>query len=50
VLRRKFTIHWKKDRGKNPDGSERINDLHLTRAQKLAARASQRERNRNDGS
>ncbi|MBX3053886.1 MAG: hypothetical protein KF753_20580 [Caldilineaceae bacterium] len=38
VLRRKFTIHWKKDRGKNPDGSERHNDRHYTRAQKLAAR------------
>ena len=38
VLRRKFTIHWKKDRGKNPDGSERINNLHFTIAEKLAAR------------
>jgi hypothetical protein len=28
VLRRKFTINWKKDRGLNPDGSERHNDLH----------------------
>jgi hypothetical protein len=37
VLRRKFTIHWNKDRGKNPDGSERLNDLHFARAQKLAA-------------
>lgn len=38
VLRRKFTINWNKDRGKNPDGSERLNDRHLTRAEKLAAR------------
>jgi hypothetical protein len=38
VLRAKFTINWNKDRGANPDGSERMNDLHLTRAQKLAAR------------
>ena len=38
VLRSKFTIHWKKDRGKNPDGSERHNDLHFTRAEKEAAR------------
>lgn len=38
VLRRKFTINWNKDRGKNPDGSERLNDLHCTRAEKLAAR------------
>jgi len=41
VLRRKFTVHWKKDRGKNPDGSERINDRHLTIGEKLAARAQQ---------
>ena len=38
VLRRKFNVHWKKDRGKNPDGSERINDPHFTRAEKLQAR------------
>ena len=38
VLRSRFSIHWNKDRGKNPDGSERINDRHLTRATKLAAR------------
>ncbi|MGI8865243.1 MAG: hypothetical protein ACR2G1_00765, partial [Rubrobacteraceae bacterium] len=34
VLRSEFTINWKKDRGKNPDGTERHNDLHLTRAEK----------------
>src|SRR5690606_12981407 len=38
VLRNKFNVHWKKDRGKNPDGSERLNDLHFTRQQKLDAR------------
>lgn len=38
VLRSKFTINWKKDRGKNPDGTERHNDLHLTRAEKEEAR------------
>jgi len=38
VLRAKFTINWNKDRGANPDGSERLNDLHYTRAQKLVAR------------
>jgi hypothetical protein len=38
VLRNKFTINWKKDRGKNPDGSERHNDLHFTIAEKRAAR------------
>ena len=38
VLRRKFTVHWRKDRGKNPDGSERHNDLHYTIAEKHAAR------------
>jgi len=40
VLRNKFTINWNKDRGKNPDGSERINDRHLTLAEKRAARQS----------
>jgi hypothetical protein len=38
ILRHKFTVNWKKDRGKDPDGSERINDRHHTRAEKLAAR------------
>ena len=38
VLRRKLTIHWRKDRGKNLDGSQRINDLHYTLAEKRAAR------------
>ena len=38
VLRSKFTIHWKKDRGRDPDGSERINDRHFTTAEKRAAR------------
>lgn len=39
VLRSKFTINWNKDRGTNPDGSERLNDLHFTIAEKQAARA-----------
>lgn len=38
VLRAKFTINWNKDRGKNPDGSERLNDLHFTRKEKEEAR------------
>ncbi len=38
VLRTKFTISWNKDRGTNPDGSERLNDLHYTVAEKQAAR------------
>jgi hypothetical protein len=39
VLRKKPTaINWKKDRGTNPDGSERLNYLHLTLAEKRAAR------------
>ena len=38
VLRSPFNIHWKKDRGKNPDGSERHNDLHLSITEKLEAR------------
>ncbi len=38
VLRAPFNIHWRKDRGKNPDGSERENDVHLTLAAKRDAR------------
>lgn len=39
VLRKKIpSIKWEKDRGKNADGSERINDLHLTLAEKEAAK------------
>jgi hypothetical protein len=37
VLRSKFNIHWRKDRGKNPDGSERHNDIHLTLTEKQTA-------------
>jgi len=33
-------IDWKKDRGKNPDGSERRNDLHYSLADKLSARTA----------
>jgi len=40
VLRRKFTINWNKDRGANPDGSERRNDLHYTLEEKRHARAT----------
>ena len=36
-LRAKFTINWNKDRGKNPDGSDRENDVHLTVAEKWSA-------------
>jgi len=38
VLRAPFNVHWRKDRGKNPDGSERENDKHVTLADKLDAR------------
>lgn len=38
VLRKTPKIKWGKDRGKNPDGSERINDVHLTLAEKRKAR------------
>jgi hypothetical protein len=38
VLRSPFNIHWKKDRGRNPDGSERHNDIHLSLAEKRDAR------------
>lgn len=32
VLRSKFNVKWTKDHGKNPDGSERHNDLHFSLA------------------
>ena len=38
VLRSPFNIHWRKDRGKNPNGTERPNDVHLTLAEKIEAR------------
>ncbi len=41
VLRARPDINWNKDRGKNPDGSERHNDVHLTRAEKEEARRKQ---------
>lgn len=34
VLRSKFNVHWKKDRGMNPDGSERHDECHLTRGER----------------
>lgn len=44
VLRSRFTINWNKDRGRNPDGSERHNDRHYKNAEKLAARQRVQER------
>ncbi|OBI43926.1 hypothetical protein A5707_03920 [Mycobacterium kyorinense] len=38
ILRSQFNVHWRKDRGKNPDGSERLNNCHLTTAEKRASR------------
>lgn len=40
VLRARVNVKWDKDRGKDPDGSERINDLHPTLDEKRAARAA----------
>ena len=37
VLRSRVNVNWKKDRGRNADGSERVNDVHLNLAQKRAA-------------
>jgi hypothetical protein len=42
VLRTKLAVHWKNDRGQNLDGSERLNDLHFTLAEKRAARKAGR--------
>jgi len=38
VLRARINVKWDTDRGKNPDGSERINDKNPTLAEKRAAR------------
>ena len=38
ILRSRLTINWNKDRGMNSDGSERLNDLHYTLAEKREAR------------
>jgi hypothetical protein len=38
VLRARVNVNWNKDRGKNPDGSERINDLHPSLEERRAAR------------
>ncbi len=38
VLRSRVNVNWKKDRGRDPDGSERVNDVNFTLAQKRAAR------------
>ena len=40
VLRNRVNVKWNKDRGRNPNGSERLNDRHFTLAQKHAARVS----------
>lgn len=38
VLRSKVNVYWKKDRGTNADGSDRINDLHPTLEERREAR------------
>ena len=38
VLRNQVNVNWKKDRGRDADGTERLNDVHFTLAQKRAAR------------
>ena len=38
VLRKQVNLKWNKDRGHDPDGSERINDRHLTLSEKRKAR------------
>ena len=42
VLRTKVKVNWNKDRGRDPDGSERINDLHFGLAARQAAREAQK--------
>ena len=38
VLRRRVNVKWNKDRGLNPDGSDRLNDCHYSVAKKRAAK------------
>ena len=38
ILRHQPVVNWNRDRGTNPDGSDRKNDLHYSRAEKQAAR------------
>jgi hypothetical protein len=49
ILRKKPSINWNKDRGKNPPGSpwgeDRLNDLHLTLEEKRKAREALQEEN-----
>ncbi len=41
VLRSKVRVRWGKDQGRDPDGSERINDRHLTFEEKEKVRKAQ---------
>jgi hypothetical protein len=43
VLRSRVNVNWKKDRGRDPDGSERVNNMHFTLAQKRAAKETKTE-------
>ena len=43
VLRSRVNVNWKKDRGRNPDGSERVNDINFTLAEKYDAREAATE-------
>ena len=43
VLRSGVNVSWKKDPGRDLDGSERVNDVHFTLAQKRAARQAKTE-------
>ena len=38
ILRKRVNVKWNKDRGRDPGGIERINDLHLTLSEKRKAR------------
>ncbi len=40
VLRARVNVGWTKDRGTNPDGSDRHNDLHPSLAERRAARVT----------
>ena len=43
VLRSRVNVNWNNDRGRDPDGSERVNDAHVALSEKRAAREAKTE-------
>ena len=43
VLRSRVSVNWNNDRGRDHDGTERVNDVHLALSEKRAAREAKTE-------